>query len=124
MITVCGQSGLDRKPTGAVCAATPGSLLRGIALGVALAAGVALLVNESAKSGGRAPSGAQWAAMIGAADVLLSPSLESVASEASAASFIIFALPGLVVVALVTVLVGHRRTSALRTARVGGLYGP
>ncbi|MCG3131355.1 MAG: hypothetical protein FLDDKLPJ_02146 [Phycisphaerae bacterium] len=121
MNQVCEQSDSGRKAAGA---APPGSVSRGVAVGVALLVGVAVLVNESAKLGGRAPAGAQWAAMIGPADVLLSPSLESVSSEASASSFIIFALPGLVVVALVTVLVGHRRASALRTARVGGLYGP
>jgi hypothetical protein len=101
-----------------------GMPFRGMAVAFAVAVGVAVLADPSIRSSGRANLSAQWTAPAGVSALDFNHRIEGPTLPVELPRYVVFALPGLVVVALVTVLVSHRRVHALRTSRVGGLYGP
>lgn len=90
---------------------------------MAVALGVLLVSAPPARSSSRGLPQAEFSAWSAATPIAASLGFVPSTSDATA-SALVFALPGLVVVAIVCVLVESRLARRVRMSRIGGLYGP
>ncbi len=90
---------------------------------MAVALGVLLTSAVPARTSIRGLAQGEFAAWSAATPIAASFGFVPSASDATPTA-LVFALPGLVVVAIVCVLVESRLTRRVRMSRIGGLYGP